>query len=548
MTDETPTEARRKPPRRRISSIWIVPIIAAAIGAWMVYHNLSRIGPTITLIMSSADGIQAEKTLIKARNVEVGKVESMQLSDDLDHVIVTAQMNDDTERLLKSDTRFWVVKPRIGREGISGLGTLWYGAYIELLPGEKGEYQEEFRVLEEPPLAEMDAEGLRVELTGDNPDRLNVGDPIIYRGFSVGRIEGKDFNVAERSMHYQIFIEDDYRDLVTENTRFWSASGIALNLGSEGMRVDMGSIESLLDGGITFGVPENLPPGEPVKEGSGFTLYADKENAMFDSYDQYLEYVLLIDDSVRGLNAGSSVEYRGVRVGTVREVPYEFNSQTVTQISDIKIPVLIRFEPQRLDPEVTQTELEEWRDRLQRLFKRNLRATLKTGNLLTGSLFVDLAFYEDTAAFAVKEFNGKTVFPSVPSRLTQLDQKFTRFMDQINDLEIKPLLDKLNQNLESSQALLEDLNNLSSQVNEILESKDSKAIPADIRNTLHEVRETLDGFKPSAPAYESLNKTLQRLNRLVDDVQPFIDTINKQPNAIIFNKKPEQDPQPKARP
>ncbi len=279
MSDTDLTQAKKKPRRRGLSSIWIVPIIAIAIGGWMVYYNISTTGPRVILEMNSADGIQAGKTLIKARNVEVGKVESMRLSDDHGHVIITAQMNKDSERLLKSDTRFWVVKPRIGREGISGLGTLWSGAYIELMPGQEEQTQRRFEVLEEPPIAKMHKDGLRVKLHSENADRLSVGDPVIYNGFDVGRIESADFKMDDRQMHYRIFIEDKYRELVTENTRFWSASGVSLELNAGGMQVDMGTLESVIGGGITFGIPEDLPPGDQVGESFVFTLYDSEDSA-----------------------------------------------------------------------------------------------------------------------------------------------------------------------------------------------------------------------------------------------------------------------------
>ncbi|MCS3904111.1 paraquat-inducible protein B [Methylohalomonas lacus] len=548
MSDTDLTQAKKKPRRRALSSIWIVPIIAIAIGGWMVYYNISTTGPRVILEMNSADGIQAGKTLIKARNVEVGKVESMRLSDDHGHVIITAQMNKDSERLLKSDTRFWVVKPRIGREGISGLGTLWSGAYIELMPGQEEQTQRRFEVLEEPPIAKMHKDGLRVKLHSENADRLSVGDPVIYSGFDVGRIESADFKMDDRQMHYRIFIDDKYRDLVTENTRFWSASGVSLELNAGGMQVDMGTLESVIGGGITFGVPEDLPPGDPVGESSVFTLYDSENSAYQASFDKYLEYVMLVDDTVRSLSPDAAVEYRGVRIGTVIDVPYEFTPERVKTLSDIKIPVLIRIEPQRLDPFMDEDELVEWRQRYQRLFANGLRASLKTGNFLTGSSFVDIGFYADATAMEISEFVDKPVFPSVPSRLSQLDQRLSQFMDKINNLEIEALIEKLDSNLGTSEAMLKDLRELSSQISDLLESEDMQALPGDIRSTLDEINETLDGAKPGAPAYEILTDTLKQLQTMMNDFQPFVETLNKQPNALIFNKLPEEDPQPKASP
>ncbi|MBP8039953.1 MAG: MCE family protein, partial [Aeromonadaceae bacterium] len=204
---------------RRISPIWLVPIVAAVIGLWLVYATLSNQGPLVTLTMSNAEGIEAGKTMIKARSVEVGMVQTVKLSEDLTHVIVTARMAVDTEDLLRQDSQLWVVKPRIERQGISGLSTLLSGSYIELLPGKKNKYRDKFDVMDTPPVAQPDEKGLRIRLISEQSRGLNIGDPVMYRGFSVGRVELSHFSTGSRQMEYQLFITAPYDGLVTNNVR-----------------------------------------------------------------------------------------------------------------------------------------------------------------------------------------------------------------------------------------------------------------------------------------------------------------------------------------
>ena len=283
MSDDS--RARRES-RRRLSPIWIVPIVALLIGAWMVWHNYASRGPLITIEMETAEGIEAGKTLIKTRNVEVGKVESVRLSDNLDKTIVTARMSKDSERMLNADSRLWVVKPRIGREGISGLNTVLSGAYIQLQPGDSRDEEDHFVALEQPPVTTQDAKGLRIDLTSNDGSVLSDGDPVTYEGFVVGRVESSEFRPSEKEMHYTLYIDSPYHELVTSTTRFWSTSGVSLRLDSQGLQVDVGSLESVLSGGVAFGIPEDLPRGRPVVENTSFTLYSDQEEAREGSFHQ----------------------------------------------------------------------------------------------------------------------------------------------------------------------------------------------------------------------------------------------------------------------
>ncbi len=531
----------------RLSPIWVVPIVAIAIGLWLVYDNYSSRGTQVTLTMESAEGIEAGNTLIRSRNVEIGRVQSVRLSDDLSHAVLTARIQPGVEDMLREDSRFWVVKPRIGREGISGLGTVLSGAYIQLEPGTEEAPRREFPVSDIPPVAPSGQAGLRLSLTSQLGNSLRVGDPVSYQGYTVGRIEENSFEPESRTMQHQVFIEEPYTDLVTDSTRFWTSSGVDFRLGADGVRVNVESIEALLGGGVTFGVPEDLPMGQPVEPNTRFTLYADEDEAREGTFNRYLEYVLLVDETVRGLSKGAPVEFRGVRLGTVAAVPWNFTAPQPDSRARFAIPVLIRIEPQRLGIENSDINLAEWEARFERMFGLGLRASLKSGSLLTGALFVDLNFQRDLADdYVAERFSERDVFPTVAGGFAQIQAQVTDLLEKLNDLEVEPLLAGLDRNLQASESVLDEVREVSASLNQLLSDPETQAIGGNLNGTLEELRTTLQGLSPSSPAYQELTTAIGRLDRLMRDLQPLTRTLNDNPRALLFDNLDAQDPIPRA--
>jgi paraquat-inducible protein B len=497
--------------------------------------------------MESADGIEAGNTLIKTRNVEIGQVESVDLADDLSQVVITARIKPEAASMLVEDSTFWVVKPRIGREGISGLNTVLSGAYLQLEPGQSDEEASRFTVSEQPPVAPPGAEGLRINLLSEVDNSLSVGDPVTYQGYTVGRVEEAEFDVETRRMHHRIFIESPYHRLVTDNTRFWGSSGVDLRLDSEGVRVQLDSLETMVSGGVTFGVPEDLPRGTAADPDSTFTLYADEDSAREGTFDRYLEYVMLIEDTVRGLSRGAPVEFRGVRIGTVASVPWNFTSSQPERDSRLAIPVLIRIEPQRLGIDDQTLDLDEWQQRFERLFERGMRASLKSGNLLTGALFVDLSLDpERRDTYTPETFAERDVFPTTSGGLAQIQGQITALLEKLNDLELAPILDGLEHNLATSEATLQQVRKLTSSVQSLLDDPETRALPGELNRTLSALRDTLEGVSPGAPAYRDITETLDQLERLLRDLQPTARQLGDNPGALLFDSLDADDPVPRA--
>lgn len=529
----------------RFSPIWIIPIVAALMGAWLVVDNYRNTGPLITLTINNAEGIEAGKTKIKTRNVDIGRVEEVKLSDDLSHALVIARINHDAEDVLVDNTRFWVVKPRVGREGITGFGTVLSGAYIQLDPGDSKTRKRKFEVLKQPPVALDGDEGIRITLVSQLGNSLRVGDPVTYQGYTVGRVETVEFDEASKQVHHQLFIEKPYDALINSNTRFWSAKGVNLEISSAGFEVNIASLEALISGGVTFGVLEELPEASAQPD-ERYQLYANEESARQDMFSKSLEYVLLVEDTVRGLAEGAPVEFRGLRVGTVRAVPWRFTSPERRRGDDFAIPVLISLEPQRLGGQ-DKVDIDEWQQRIQNVIDNGLMASLKSGNLLTGALYVELNLQTDkTIKLASQTFEGRQVIPTTASGLAQIESKVSTLLDKLNALQIEPVLSGMDNTLDQSETLIRDIRLLTDSLNQLVNNSELQSVPANMNQTLDELRETLNGLSPESPAYQELSQTLHNLNVLIRDVQPFARTLKEQPNALIFNPSREQDPQPPA--
>lgn len=551
---ETPLPQAKVKGITQWSPIWIVPIAAVLIGIWMLINFYQQQGAMLLLIAEDAEGIVAGKTQIKNRSVDVGQVVSVELSDDLRQVLINVRMKPNVTPLLNAGSQFWVVKPQVGRGGITGLNTLLSGAYIELQPGDSPDVVLTHPLLSTPPVAPADAPGIRVRLQTTNTSGLAVGDPVLYRGYEVGTVESSEFNIADRSTGYQLYIRQPYDGLVTENVRFWLSSGLSFDLSAEGLSVDIGSATTLLSGGVSFDVMDGWPAGANVKNGSEFQLFPNRQSIQDGMYHQFVEYLVFFDESVRGLKAGAPVEFRGVRVGTVTSVPFFFAMGKPFEVSlNQGIPVLLRIEAGRLYENLTIQQLGQ---ELELAVSRGLHAVLKTGNLLTGALYVDLDINSELLAdtkqqqlyaeqIVLSRQAGYPNLPSARSGLSNIEQKVLMALDKINNLQLEPFLNQGQQTLAATEQLLVRSETLINSLQQLITQPELQQLPADLQHSLAEVRRALAGISPGSVAYERAATNLQTLDNVLRELQPVLKLLNQQSNALIINASDSADPQPK---
>ena len=517
--------------RARISKIWFVPILAVLVGLGMIFHQWQSRGVSINVSFETAEGLESGKTVVKYRNVDIGIVKSITFNNDQSKILVSISVKKSMESLLKNDTLFWVVRPRVGAGGVTGFGTLVSGAYIEISPGVEAIQRLQFVGLESPPVTPPSTPGVRLALESTGGKPLKVGNSILYRGFEVGRVETVDFDTSTRATKYDVFIDAPYDSLVTTNTYFWNVGGASLNTSPAGISVDIASIETLISGGLEFDVPEGLSLGERVDNGHKFELFDSKNSVLEGREYPFLPYLVLVEDSVGGLNEGAEVEFRGIRIGTVESVELAFN-KIVDGSEDQQIrrvPVMIKIEPDRV-VQNSQMTMDDFREEINNWILNGLTATIETANILTGGLKVSLDTDGDKRQ-SHEIIDGITVIPSTPGGFANVAEKLESILTTVDSLPLTTTVDNLNKALATADQTLLSL--------------DQTLIS--LENTLKEADATLVSARPPVDLYETMRSTLVEFERTLEKVQPFIQEISNEPNALIFGDSKPQDKEPKAK-
>ena len=544
MTDKTRPPTQPGPARVRktnvfTSVVWLIPLIALFAGGWLLMQNIRNTGPEITLLMDSADGIEVNNTVIKVLSVDVGRVTRIKLRADQKGVAVTARLSADAKDLMRKDTQFWVVKPRIDQSGVTGLNTLVSGAYIAFTPGKSTENQDTFTVLDMPPIAAIGQSGLRLKLSGKNNKMLSVGSPILYENFTVGQIESALFNPKNETVDYTIFIQSPNDKLVGQNSQFWLETGISINTTGSGIHFDSAPLPALLSGAISFAPPTGGDKGAAVANEDTFELYNNRNEIDNLPGQRALYYVAFFKSSVRGLAQGAPVEYKGINVGTVADVPYFARNDSLKLFQNGWVPVRIRLEPARMEINAEAQSREHWQSQLQTALKQGLTATLSSNNLVLGSKMIELvdAAEGSNRLKPYADYAGQTVIATQGGGLDDLQAKLAALLDKFNKLPLEQTMGELNASLRNLQATLKSAERLIGQ-------PQTQAMPQALNQTLAELRQTLQGVSPQSPLYGEVQATLQSLDQTLKDAQPLINTLKEKPNALIFNSN-IKDPTPK---
>ncbi len=537
-------EQAKVKPVHRISKVWFVPLVALLIGFWMVYQHWANQGPLIKLYFETAEGLEIDTSKIKLRDITIGKVVDLQLNDRLDGIEITARLQKNTQQLLSIDTEFWVVKPRIGSGGVSGLSTLLSGAYIELSPGVEEEIKYEFVGLESPPVTPLGTPGLHVTLDSDNQSGLNIGDPIIFRGINVGRVEYVHFNVEERRVYYNAFIESPYDKLVTTNTRFWRINGIEVDLSADGLQIHSGTFETFLAGGVAFDVPANLPKGEVVTERAYYTIYEDKKDVLLNQFKNAQDFILLFGQSIRGLKPGAPVEYKGVRIGTVIRTDIDYQDMGNLLDQDTRIPVLIQIEPARLGLKDLKEETVEIRERMNKMIASGLHGFISSGNLLTGSKFIEIQYVENTYSNE-QYFSGYQVIPTATSEIDNLLQKLDNIFATIDQLPLDDLVINAKEAMKEMRTAMVNFSSASTQVDQFLDNDQGKAMITNVNKALRSVEGLAASFSDGSKTHQDIRAMLQALESTLKELTPILSQLNHQPNSLLFGGAREEDVEPK---
>lgn len=520
--------------RLRLSLVWLVPLVAALIGLSMVMHAWLSTGPEVTISFRTAQGLEADKTPVKYKDVTIGTVKSVSLSDDGSHVVTTVAFVRNARNLIHAGTRFWVVRPRIGVGGVSGIDTLLSGSYIGMDTGLSTVAQRDFTGLETPPTVINGTPGSRFALHARDLGSLDIGSPIYYRHIQVGRVASYALDPDGHGVSLQVFVDAPYDHFVTMDTRFWNASGVDLSLDANGLKLKTQSVATIVAGGIAFGTAEDSTAAA-APAGSLFTLASDEQTAMAppDGRSQLIQ--LRFNQPLRGLSVGAPVEFSGIDFGRVASIKLDYDPAT----RHFPSVVVIAVYPQRLGPVIDKlpkiggTDDERAAHLLEGLVEHGLRAQARSGNLLTGQLYISLDFVTDAPKVAFDVDARPLTLPTVNGGFDRLQEQVSSIVDKIDRMP----LDSISHHLDASLA---DLDGTLKQVN-------GQVLPA-ATQTLQQTGQTLSSVQgmlsEDSPLQESLGQTLTELQRTARSLRTVTDLLGRHPDALLRGQPADRAARP----
>jgi paraquat-inducible protein B len=536
--------------RQRISVVWIIPILAAVVAIGIAIQRILSEGPTITIAFKAAQGVEAGKTFIKYKDVNIGQVTVVQLSSDHSKVEVTAKIDKSAAGLMVEDAKFWVVEPRVTLSGVSGLGTLLSGNFIGFEVGKSNNKQRTFTGLEVPPIITSGQPGRQFVLKASDLGSLGIGSPIYYRRLQVGQVIAYDLSSDGKAMDIKIFVNAPYDKYVNPSTRFWNASGIEVSVGAGGVDVRTQSLVALLAGGLAFDTPPSAAKAEPAAANAVFTLYSDQPTAMKQPDSISARYVLYFNESLRGLSVGAPVTVLGLQGGEVTDVGIDVNPATM----NIRGRVELVFFPERLVArlarkqaaigETIERSLQQRHAFVQRLVEqRGMRAQLRSGNLLTGQLYVAFDTFPNAPKAKIDWSQDPTELPVVPSTVSDIEAKLTGIVTKLEKLPLDAIGEELKKTLVSLDQTLKDAGKAVNRIDTDV-TPGLKTTLDDLRGTIGVVDRVLNNTDATlvgkeAPAQQELRDALQEITRAARSLRVLADYLEQHPESLIRGKSGE---------
>jgi paraquat-inducible protein B len=540
--------------RARVSVVWLIPILAAAVAIGLLVQRILSEGPTITIVFKIAEGVEAGKTVIKYKDVNIGRVTAVRLSDDYSKVEVTAKVDKSAAGLIVEDAKFWVVEPRVTLSGISGLGTLLSGNYIGFEVGKSKKKERKFTALDVAPVITTGMLGRQFVLKAPDLGSLGVGSPIYYRRLQAGQVIAYDLTSDGKAVDLKIFVKAPYDRYVNQGTRFWNASGLDVSLGAGGVEVRTESLVALIAGGIAFDTPPFVTRLEPAAANTTWTLYRDQATAMKQPESISTRYVLYFNESLRGLSVGAPVTLLGLPTGEVTDVGLDFDPKTLA----VRGRVEIVSYPERFLARMnvaTQTTQQRHSFLRNMVEKQGLRAQLRSGSLVTGQLYVAFDYFPDAPKANVDWSGNVAVLPVVPSTITDIEAKLTGIVAKLDKLPYETIGADLTAVLQDASRAVNRIDTdvtpelkttllaasralgtvdgmLKNEVNTTLEELRRALATAD--SVLKSTDATLLG--PEAPGQRELRDALQQISRAARSLSGLTDYLERHPESLIWGK------------
>src|SRR5689334_15539071 len=531
---------------RRLSIIWIVPLVAVAIGAWLAWDTLSKEGPTIKITFDGGEGLQAGQSQLKYKDIVFGTVKGLELAPDQTHVVVTVRTTHEAAPLMTEGTIFWVVKPRLFAGNISGIETLLSGSYIGMLPAaEAGKSQRDFVGREDPPVLGAHVPGRTFFLKTKRIGSVSVGSPIFFRDLNVGEVLGWDIADMAEYVTIHAFVRAPYDSYVNDETRFWNASGVSIKLGGTGVEVQMESLKALLLGGVAFETPVADINTAETSEDHVFPLFADRETANAASYTRKIPAISYFSGSVSGLAPGAAVTVHGLKVGEVTDVrlTYDVGKDAVLA------PVRYEIEPERVIG-VGKRMYKNDAETLDALLKKGLRASLQSASLITGQQLVALEFDPDAPPAEVSMDGPDYVVPATEGGgFAGLTASATELLNKVNTMpfdqigkNLDGILKSVNDAAQGPQLkkALTDLSVMIASAQNMIRNLDTRQLPelvSGLQRTLTSANKlvlSLDsGYGDNTKFNRDMDRLLVQANDALRSIRALSDLLARHPEALI---------------
>ena len=557
MPESTPhadlPHATRVPKKnRRISVIWVIPILAAVVALGIAVQRILSEGPTITITLKAAQGIEAGKTFIKYKDVNIGQVTAVQLSNDYSRVKVTAKIAKDAAGLIVEDAQFWVVAPRISLSGVSGLGTLLSGNYIGFGVGKSSKSEREFTGLDAPPAITDGQHGMQLTLNAAKLGSLGIGAPVYYRSLEAGEVTGYNLAADGQSIEVKIFVRAPYDKFINAETRFWNVSGMNVSLGADGVQLHTESLVAIIAGGLAFDTPSFAEDAGPASASTVFTLFDDQALAMKKPEANAQHFVLYFHESLRGLSVGAPVTMLGLTGGEVTDVGLDIDPQTQALRGRVEIVAY----PDRLigrlggqQAAIGQTLAESAKQRHaffdHLVEQRGMRAQLQSGSLLTGQLFVALDFFPDVKKAQIDWNLTEPEIPSVPSPLPNLEAKLGSILTKLDSVQYEAIGTDIRKLLNTSDQLMKDIDKALLNFDKSVTPEMKAAIEAFRKATVsaNKMMQNTDAslLSPDAPVQQELRDAMQEITRTARALRVLTDYLERHPEALLRGKPEDKN-------
>ena len=551
---DIPEAARipKKGGRLRLSVVWIIPIVAAVIGGWIAVQKYLSQGPTITISFGTAEGLEAGTTKIKYNGVDIGTVSAITLSEDRQSVIVTAKMARESQSMLVEDTQFWVVRARISGGSVSGLTTLLSGSYIGIDVGKSKEKRRAFIGLAVPPVVTGNTPGRFFLLKADTLGSLDYGTPLFFRRIQVGQVVAYDLDPDGRGITAKAFVHAPYDQYVTTGTRFWQASGIDASLSANGVSVHTESLVSILIGGIAFETPAIGPVLPPADPNAVFKLFDNHDEAMKPPQGDPHIYVLVFRQSVRGLVPGAPVEVSGINIGEVVAIGMDFDLKTYGVSIPVTVKIYRELASSRVGKDAQELSNLSPKVLVDKLVELGFRAQLRTGNYLTGALFIAFDLFPNAPKATVDWSREPVELPTVPGELQGIEQSLTNIVQKLDKLPLEAIGNDLRKSLVALHQTLTDTSKLVKRVDVDL-APEAKAMLAEARRTLEAAERTFSSTNkvvlgPNAPVQQELRDALQGVSEAARAIKDLMDYLERNPGALLGGKRTTPPPTPEVSP